>query len=360
MTLEVNIKRILPGFKLDISFSSDQEILAILGPSGSGKTMTLQCIAGLTQPDEGFIRINDKVLYDSTSKINLSPQMRKVGLVFQNYALFPHINVYDNIAYGINHLSKTEIKERINGLLKKMNISELSRRYPRQLSGGQQQRVALARAIAPEPEILLLDEPFSALDTRVKERLEMELLSLQNFYKGNILLVTHNLAEGYKLASKIAIYDSGRIIQCDSKQKVIGSPANHTVARLTGVRNLFKGTVIEIEEKHILVMIPELEQKVRVELKGMLNPALNQSVTIGIRPEYVHLSDNPVENTLKCVVDRMIEGIASVDCFFFLQGRAGASHWIEAILSRSDAERIVRDQEYYLHLHPEHINIFGD
>ena len=152
-------------------------------------------------------------------------------------------------------------------------------RYPRQLSGGQQQRVALARALAPEPEILLLDEPFSALDTQVKERLELELLSLQNFYKGNILLVTHNLAEGYKMASKIAVYDSGRIIQCDSKQKVISSPANHTVARLTGVRNLFKGTIIEIQENHVLVMVPELDEKVRVELKGALNLALDQSVT---------------------------------------------------------------------------------
>jgi molybdate transport system ATP-binding protein len=360
MTLDVNLRRKLPGFKLDISFSVDQEILAILGPSGSGKTMTLQCIAGLTQPDEGFIRINDKVLYDSASKVNLSPQMRRVGLVFQNYALFPHINVYDNIAYGIRHLSKPEIEERISGLLKKMNISELGRRYPKQLSGGQQQRVALARAIAPEPDILLLDEPFSALDTQVKERLQIELLSLQNYYKGNILLVTHNLAEGYKLASKIAIYDSGHIIQCDSKQKVIDSPANHTVARLTGVRNLFKGTVTEIDEKYVLVLIPELEQKIRVEYKGVPDLDLERSVTVGIRPEYIHLSDHPVENTLKCVVDRMIEGISSVDCFFYLQGKTGARHWIEAIFSRSDADRITRGREYYLHLHPEHINIFND
>jgi molybdate transport system ATP-binding protein len=358
--LEVDITKILPGFKLDISFSANQEILAILGPSGSGKTMTLQCIAGLTQPDEGYIKLNDKILFDSNSKINLSPQMRKVGLVFQNYALFPHINVYENIAYGIRHLTKPEIKERISNLLKKMNISELSQRYPRQLSGGQQQRVALARALAPEPEVLLLDEPFSALDTQVKERLEIELLSLQNFYKGDILLVTHNLAEGYKMASKIAIYDSGRIIQCDRKQRVIGSPANHSAARLTGVRNLFKGTIIGFEDKYVLVMITELEEKIRVELKGLINPALNKSVTVGIRPEYIHLSDHPVENTLRCVVDRMLEGISTVDCFFYLQGKAGARHWIEAILSKPDAERISKGQEYFLHLHPEHINIFSD
>jgi molybdate transport system ATP-binding protein len=178
---EVNIKRKLPGFTLDVSFCANQEILAILGPSGSGKTMTLQCIAGLTEPDEGYIKLNDKILFNSISKINLTPQMRKVGFVFQNYALFPHISVYDNIAFGIRHLPKSEIKERIFNLLNKMNINELAYRYPKQLSGGQQQRVALARAIAPEPDILLLDEPFSALDTQVKERLEIELLSLQIF-----------------------------------------------------------------------------------------------------------------------------------------------------------------------------------
>jgi molybdate transport system ATP-binding protein len=358
--LEVSVKKILPGFKLDISFSVDQEILAVMGPSGSGKTMTLQCIAGLTHPDEGFIKLNDKILYDSASKTNLSPQMRKVGIVFQNYALFPHITVYENIAYGICDLPKPEIKDRVFHLLEKMNIRELSQRYPRQLSGGQQQRVALARALAPEPEILLLDEPFSALDTQVKERLEIELLSLQNFYKGNILMVTHNLTEGYKMASKIAIFDSGLILQCDSKQKVIGSPANHKAARLTGVRNLFKGTIIDIAEKQVLVIIPELEDKVRIDLKGTMNLILNQSVTVGIRPEYIHLSDNPVENTLRCVVDRMIEGISSIDCFFYLQGKAGARHWIEAILSKSDGERICTGQEYYLHLHPEHLNIFSD
>jgi len=358
--LEVKIKRSLPGFKLDIDFSVDQEILAILGPSGSGKTMTLHCIAGLTQPDEGYIKLNEKVLYDSATKIHLSPQMRKVGFVFQNYALFPHLTVQENIAYGIAQRAKSEIEDRVAQLLEKMNVRELGQRYPRQLSGGQQQRVALARALAPEPEILLLDEPFSALDTQVKERLELELLSLQNFYKGNILLVTHNLAEGYKMASKIAVYDSGRIIQCDSKQKVISSPANHTVAKLTGVRNLFRGIIREIQGKDVQVFIPEMEQTVRVELKGTFHLLPNQNVTVGIRPEYVHLSENPVENTFKCIVYRMVDGISSADCFFYAQGKAGSRHWIEAILAKSDADRICQGQECYLHLHPEHWTLLAD
>jgi molybdate transport system ATP-binding protein len=355
--LEVKIKRKLPGFSLDISFSVSQEIMAILGPSGSGKTMTLHCIAGLMQPDEGCIKLNEKPLFDSSSKVNLPPQMRRVGFVFQNYALFPHLTINENIAYGIHHLSREKADERVSKLLETMNIPDLGKRYPRQLSGGQQQRVALARAIAPEPEILLLDEPFSALDTQVKERLEMELLSLQNFYKGITIFVTHNLTEGYKLASKIAVYDSGRIIQCDSKEKIINSPATHTVARLTGVRNLFKGSVKKTADSSVWILVDELYTVMRVEFKQALRLEVDQRVTVGIRPEYVHLSDNMVENAVPCTVEKMMDGISSVECFFHVIQDIRHEHWLEAILTRSDAERIQPGKECYVHLHPEHLSV---
>jgi molybdate transport system ATP-binding protein len=358
--LEVRIRKKIPEFTLDIAFSVNQEILAILGPSGSGKTMTLHCIAGIITPDEGYIKLNDRVLFDSSAGINLPPQVRRTGFVFQNYALFHHLTVEQNIAYGIRHLPAQDRKERVAQLIEKMHIKRLGHRYPGQLSAGQQQRVAVARALAPEPEVLLLDEPFSALDSMVKDRLQLELQSLQNFYKGNMLFVTHDLAEGYKLSSKIAIYESGRIVQCDKKEKVIDSPANHTAARLTGVRNLFKGTVTAIEETQALVNIPELADEVRVDLNGMTNLTLNQNVTVGIRPEYIHLSDYPVENTFRCVVDRVIERISSYDCFFYVPGKTGARHWIEAILPKSDGERICIGQQYLLHMHPEHLNIFSD
>ena len=223
--LEVKIRKSLPGFSLDVAFNVDREILAIIGPSGSGKTMTLLCIAGLIRPDEGYVRLNGKVLWDSARGLSLPPRQRKVGFVFQNYALFPHLTVYDNIAFGIRHLPRREVDERVSRLLDRMNIQGLGHRYPGQLSGGQQQRVAVARALAPEPEVLLMDEPFSALDAQVKERLEDELLALQNFYQGTVLFVTHDLAEGYRVSSRMAVYESGRILQCDSKQKVIAAPA---------------------------------------------------------------------------------------------------------------------------------------
>ncbi len=293
----------------------DQEILAILGPSGSGKTMTLQCIAGLVRPDEGYIKLNDKVLLDSSCKTCLPPRTRKVGFVFQNYALFPHLTVKENIAYGISELPRPEIESKVAQWLEKMNIAGLEKRYPRQLSAGQQQRVALARALATEPEILLLDEPFSALDTQVKERLELELMALQSYYQGNILLVTHNLAEGYKLASKIAVYESGHIIQCDNKSKVISSPSSRTVARLTGVRNLMRGTVNGVDGQTVSVQVPELGGIIKVTRADSKAYAAGQTVTIGIRPEFVHLVENPGENAFSCTADRIVESISQLECY---------------------------------------------
>ncbi len=188
-----------------------------------------------------------KCCWIQPAEFSLPAQMRKVGFVFQNYALFPHLTVNQNIGYGIRHLTAKEIKDRVSELLEKMNIQRLGDRYPRQLSAGQQQRVAVARALAPEPEVLLLDEPFSALDSLVKERLQLELQALQRFYKGNMLFVTHDLTEGYKLSSRIAVFESGRIVQHDHKEKVITCPSNHTVARLVGFKNLMEGSVTEIE-----------------------------------------------------------------------------------------------------------------
>ena len=165
----------------------DQEIMAILGPSGCGKTMTLKCIAGLMTPDQGKIILNEQALFDSQQGINLPARERNIGFLFQNYALFPHLTVHENIAFGIKSLPAAQRNERVQQLLSKVRMERFGHRYPAQLSGGQQQRVALARALAPEPEVLLLDEPFSALDTQVKERLEAELLEIQADFQGHVL-----------------------------------------------------------------------------------------------------------------------------------------------------------------------------
>ncbi len=357
--LEVKVKRALEGFDLDVAFSVNQEILSILGPSGSGKTMTLMCIAGLIRPDAGNIRLNGRVLFDSENGICLPARMRKIGFVFQNYALFPYLTVAENIAYGIQNLSKQAIRDKVAQLLEIIHIPDLSHRYPRELSSGQQQRVALARAIAPEPEVLLLDEPFSALDTPRRERLEYELLALQQFYKGDILFVTHDLAQGYKLGSRIAVYEAGRVVQCDSKHKVIASPANRTAARLTGVKNLMEGHITRIENSDVWALIPELGEPLRVVTEKATNISTNQPVTIGIRPEHIQITDHPGENMVLATLKRAVEGVTVINCYFRASTDAAPRHELEASLSKSDALHIQEGQSYYLYLPPERLAIIA-
>ena len=358
--LEVKIKRVLDGFKLDVEFSVNKEILSILGPSGSGKTMTLLCVAGIIRPDEGYIKLNNRVLFDSDNGICLPAQSRRIGFVFQNYALFPHLTVSENIAYGIRNSSRQVVEDRVVQLLKKMHISDMGHRYPRELSSGQQQRVALARAIAPEPEVLLLDEPFSALDTPRRERLEYELLSLHKFYKGDILFVTHDLAQGYKLSSRIAIYESGSMVQCDNKHNVISTPNNRTVARLTGVKNLMEGHVTGIETSNVYILVPELDKPVRIPIDKYANVSINQPVIIGIRPEHINIAENQGENTIFCRAKEIVEGISNVHGHFYIETDENKKYRIEATFPRSSIHTLTEGMSYFLHFPPQHLVIIPE
>jgi molybdate transport system ATP-binding protein len=353
--LEVKIKRTLPGFSLDVGFSVNGEILGILGPSGSGKTMTLKCIAGLIRPDHGSIKLNNRVLYDSSRKINLPPQVRKVGFVFQHYGLFPHLSTINNIAYGIKNRTRSEVDERVSVLIEKMRLTGLEQRYPRQLSAGQQQRVAIARALAPEPEVLLLDEPFSALDSVTKEQMELELLAIRDFYRGSIILVTHNLAEAYRLSSRLAIYESGKVAQCDHKDKIISCPASRKVARMLKIRNYLEGFIGEINDSDVWVTIPELDTRLRISANGRSKLETNQHITVGVFPDYVRIMEGPGQNTLLSSLDRVVNAVSTVNYYFTLKTISGKSIHIETILPKSDARLLSSGQQYYLHLPPEHL-----
>lgn len=237
MKLIVDIQKHLPHYDLDISFSLVDETLGILGSSGSGKSMTLRCIAGIETPTRGTIVLNDRVLYDSRRGINVPSRDRKVGFLFQNYALFPHLTVAQNVAYGLKKLPKAAISHRVRQHLEQVKLSGLGDRYPQQLSGGQQQRVALARALAPEPDILLLDEPFSALDTHLRHELEKQLIKTLASYKGLTLFVSHNLEEAYRVCQKLLVLDQGKIAAAGDKQTIFDRPGTLTVAQLTGCKN---------------------------------------------------------------------------------------------------------------------------
>ncbi len=235
--LLVDVEKQLPAFALNTTFTAQQETLGILGGSGSGKSMTLRCIAGVETPTKGRIVLNGRVLFDSEHQINLPSYQRNVSLVFQNYALFPHMTLAQNIAFGLQKLPKSMRRERVKQQLALVQMQGLGDRYPHQLSGGQQQRVALARALATEPEVLLLDEPFSALDTYLRNQMERQLLEILSSYRGVTLFVTHNLEEAYRICEKLMVMSGGKSIAHDSKHHIFERPQTVRVAQLTGCKN---------------------------------------------------------------------------------------------------------------------------
>lgn len=355
--LTVNVKKELSGFALDVSFVLEHGVMAILGASGAGKTMTLQCIAGLLQPDSGHIELNSHVLFDSSRHINLPAQKRKVGFVFQNYALFPHLNVIENVAYGIRHLPRQQVQERVHELLKLMHVDTLGQRHPSQLSAGQQQRVAIARAMAPGPEILLFDEPFSALDLQLKERLELEFLALQEHFKGDMLLVTHDLAEGYKLAQKIAVFQAGSIIQCGSKHNIFFAPVNSTVARLTGIRNLIKGNIVELNADFTSIYIPAWGKTLQAVCHQEHHLEINQPVTVGIRSEQIKLYSEGENNTLDCRVIQTAEGISTISYRLQVESDSEAHHLLNVTVHKNEKPCLTPNHNCTIYLPAEHLII---
>jgi len=237
MSLEVTIEKQLSGFRLAVEFTADGMPLGLLGPSGSGKSMTLRAIAGLETPDRGRIVLHGRVLFDSAHKINVPARARHIGLLFQHYALFPHLTVAGNIAFGLRRLPERERARRVQQQLAAAHLDGLASRYPRSLSGGEQQRVALARALAVEPAGLLLDEPFSALDTHLRNALERQLRETLGSYRGSTLFVSHNIEEAYRVCGQIVVLTRGGVAARGPKEEIFRHPPTLEVARLTGCKN---------------------------------------------------------------------------------------------------------------------------
>lgn len=243
--LVVNIEKQMPGFQLRVRFQARRAPLGLLGASGSGKSMTLRCIAGLETPSNGRIVLNGRVLFDSRKRINVPSRDRKVGLVFQNYALFPHLTVAQNIAFGMQDTPRSQRAAEVTNYLDDMGLSGLGDRYPHQLSGGQQQRVALARAIAIEPDILLLDEPLSALDAYLRSHIEKLLIEVLSHYRGITLFITHKLEEAYRVCSRLLVLSEGQIQAEGPKEEIFQRPPTFEVAKVTECKNFSRARRIE-------------------------------------------------------------------------------------------------------------------
>lgn len=256
MSLEVNIEKRLGDFVLRSAFTTDGAPTALLGASGCGKSLTLRCIAGIVRPDRGRIVLNGRVLFDSEKHIDLPPQKRGVGYLFQNYALFENMTVEQNIACGMyaKRLERREKRAQIAAMLRRMRLDGMEKRRPAQLSGGQQQRVALARILIGKPEIVLLDEPFAALDSYLRDQLLAEVKDLLLGFEQELILVTHSRDEAYMMCSQLLVMEKGRICDAGATKQVFAAPRSIPAAVLTGCKNIYAAHRVSDTQ----VKVPEL------------------------------------------------------------------------------------------------------
>ncbi|MEW6586740.1 MAG: ATP-binding cassette domain-containing protein [Nitrospirota bacterium] len=236
MGLSVHLKKKVKGFNLDVAWEINNELTVLFGYSGAGKSMTLQLIAGLLTPDEGFVRIGSTTMFDGSTKIDVPSQQRRLGYVFQDLALFPHMSALDNILFGSNNKGKSERRERAGEMIRAFHLQGIEEKYPAELSGGQKQRVAFARALMRKPYALLLDEPFSALDNPLRIEMRQFLIDIKNSFDVPVIFVTHDAAEAYAVADTMIVYSSGSVLQTGSPKDVFDNPSSAEVEILVNAR----------------------------------------------------------------------------------------------------------------------------
>lgn len=288
MSVTFRARRRLGPFLYEAEFAATEEVVVLFGHSGAGKSVTLQLVAGLMKPDEGRIAIDGRPVFDSAAGLNLPPQERGAGYVVQDLALFPHLTVAQNIAFGMDgRLGSTARATLVRELLARLDLQGFEQRKPRTLSGGQQQRVALARALARDCRVLLLDEPFSALDDALRVTLRRELLRLRAEFGLTVLFVTHDLREAHLLADKLAVFDEGRLLQFGPRDQVFHRPLSRRVAELTGVTNLWDGRVVACDGQNIRVSAGGLE--LDAAWVGPQPLAAGSAVNLMVRAERVNI-----------------------------------------------------------------------
>ncbi len=351
MELLVDIEKDFADFSLKANFRVDRRPFGILGASGSGKSMTLRCVAGLTMPNKGRIVLNNRVLFDSEAKVDVPARHRKIGYLFQNYALFPHLTVEQNIAFGIRHLPKKEQQQRISEKLQMIQLGDLRRRFPYQLSGGQQQRVALARALVTNPEALLLDEPFSALDNHLRRYMEQELIEVLKQYQGVALFVTHNLDEAYHVCEQIMIMDGGKIVANEGRDEIFLHPPTYAAAQLTGCKNT---TEVVLTTSPGLFAVPNW---------GNVQIRISQAYEdghkfVGIRAhhtKFVDKSKQADENVFLCKVVGCEEGPHRVTVYIRIGNleEEGDRHHLHIEVYKERWKEICQNSQLFVQLHPD-------
>ena len=293
LMLSVTIrKRLSTGFALDVSFAAPPGITNLFGASGSGKTTILRCVAGLLQPDEGRIAIAERSLFDSAAAVNVLVQQRRIGYVFQHLALFPHMTIGQNIAYGLHGRPRDEQRDRASDIAKSFHITHLLARTPGQVSGGERQRAALARALVTDPAVLLLDEPLSALDHAIQSRIMDDLRAWNDTRRIPVLYVTHSHREVFGLGEFVVVLEHGRVIASGSPHEVLDHPTHGVLATLAGFENIFDATIVERHERAGTMHCRLREGRPELEVPLTTAP-VGSSIRIAIRAGDILVATRP-------------------------------------------------------------------
>lgn len=351
MDLDVEIRKRMTGFNLEVAFRAGQKTLGVLGPSGSGKSMTLRAIAGLETPDEGRIVLNGRALFDSSRGLNLPSRRRRVGFLLQDYALFPHMTVEENVAFGLHSLPRGESGKRVREQIARVQLQGLEHRYPRQLSGGQQQRAALARALAIDPEVLLLDEPLSALDVHLRSQMEALLVETLAAFQGVSLYVTHNLEEAYRIAEEIVVISNGQETALGPKEAIFRHPPNYSTAQVTGCKNFSRARSAPAGG------IDALDWGCRLNLSPP-----SSFEWIAIRAHHIGFALNGQEgDSVPCRLVRGIEGPFRMTLYLeiLLPAAPAAHHHLQAEITKDKWETLKHEPfPWYAHLAPDKLMAF--
>lgn len=339
MSLSVSIKKHFPAFTLDVNIEAGNETLGWLGESGCGKSLTMRCIAGIETPDEGKIVVNGKTFFEREAgkrpTVNLSPQERKTALLFQNYMLFPNLTVAENVAAGIDRkLPKEERETQVNAELKRFGLDGFGKRYPSQLSGGQQQRVALARMLAAKPDILMLDEPFSALDAHLKGALEQNLAGLFETFHGTILYVSHDIDEALRFCDRIAVIEKGHVMEVSTGNNLVNNPQSAASIKLSGCKNATPARRINDHR----VFLPAWGIEVETD-----KPVQENLTCMGVRAFFLEQAKEPGRNTYRVRVVRTSDS------------RFDRSALLEFLDREPDADKVVDQTENEMKYLEQHL-----
>jgi molybdate transport system ATP-binding protein len=347
-TLSVRLRKGFPGGGLDIDFAINAGFTILFGPSGAGKTTLLDCIAGLATPDEGIITVGGRQFFSGERGIDLTPQQRNVGYVFQDLALFPHLTVQQNIEYGLAPLPAKERVRRRDEILDSFRISSLGRRKPGGISGGERQRVALARAQVTDPCVLLLDEPLAALDGPTKSKILDDLRSWNQAHQIPILYVTHSREEVFALGERVLVLENGRLISQGTPHEVMTAPYRETVAQLAGFENIFGATVTAAHEDRGTMACQIAGSAVELETP-LVRAKTGQNLRIGIRAGDILLATaKPVGLSARNILPGRILALKQHDVIVRARVDCGVAIEVHLTLAARDSLQLAAGGQVWL------------